>query len=227
MTIDVWGTTTRDMIQNVWDRTVVFVPNLVGAVVVVLIGVIIGLIVGYVVTKVLQAIKLQSLSDQVQLTNVLQKAKMRSDISEIVGSFVKWVIILTFLVPATTILGLIGVRDFFESVLLYIPQVLAVVVLVLFGYLLAEMFGRLVRASVDSFGLTVAKVAESLTKWSIYVFVVISALFALGVPREFTVIMFIGLVSALALAVGLSFGLGAQTHMNDLVKRIRDDHKVR
>lgn len=225
MTIDQWGTTTRDVVQNVWDRIVVFVPNLVGAVVIALIGVVIGMILGFIVTKVLQAIKLQSLSDQSSLTNVLQKAKFRSDISEIAGSFVKWVVVLAFLVPASTVLGIFGVRDFFESVLAYIPTVVAVVALIVFGAIIAEMLARLVRASVDSLGLTTARLVESVTRWSVYTFVAIASLFALGVPREFTVIMFIGLVSALALAFGLSLGLGGQSHMNDLVKKVRDEHK--
>jgi len=227
MNIDTWGTQTREVVTDVWDRSVAFVPNLIGALIIVLIGVVVGVVVGYVVTKILQAVKAQALADQSQLTGVLQKAKLRSDVSEIGGAFVKWVVILTFFIPAFQILGLPEVRDFFESVLLFIPRVAATVVLVFFGWIISEVVAKIVRTSIDSFGLTVARVAETLTRWSFYTFLVVTSLFALGVPREFTVIMFIGLVSALAIAAGLSIGLGGQTHMNDLIKRIREDHKIR
>lgn len=225
MTIDQWSSSTKDVLQNVWDRIVVFVPNIVGAVIIVLIGVIVALIIGYVVTRILQAIKLQTLSDQSRLTETLRKAKMRSDIAEISGGFVKWLIILAFLVPASTILGIDGVRNFFEGVLVYIPRVIGVALLILFGSQIAEMLAKLTRASIDSMGLTVAKTAEMVVRWSIYTSIGITALFALGVPQEFTFVMFIGLVSALAIALGLSVGLGGQTHMNDLIKRARDEFK--
>lgn len=225
MSIDQWGVQTRDVIQGVWDRIVIFVPNVVGALIIALIGVVVGMIIGYVVTRILQAVKLQALSDQSQLTQVLQKAKLKSDVAEISGTFVRWVIILTFLIPASAVLGLTQVSDFFESVIGYIPRVVGVVLLISFGHLVAEMLARLVRASADSFGLVVAKIVEWVTRWAVYAFVAIASLFALGVPQEFTVIMFIGVVSSLALALGLSLGLGAQGHMNDLIKRVRDEHK--
>jgi len=225
MTIDQWSSNTKDVLQNVWDRAVVFAPNIVGAVIIVLIGVIVALIIGYVVTRILQAVKLQTLSDQSRLTETLRKAKMRSDIAEISGGFVKWIIILAFLVPAAAILGIDGVQDFFEGVLLYIPRVIGVALLILFGSQVAELLAKLTRASIDSMGLTIAKTAEMVVRWSIYTSIGITALFALGVPQEFTFVMFIGLVSALAIALGLSVGLGGQTHMNDLIKRARDEFK--
>ena len=87
------------------------------------------------------------------------------------------------------------------------------------------MLARLVRASVESMGLTVAKLVEMVIRWAFYVSIGITSMFALGVSEQFTVIMFIGIVSALAIALGLSLGLGGQNHMNDLIKKIREDLK--
>lgn len=225
MGIDQWGTETRDTVQMVWDRIVDFTPNIVGAVIIVLVGAIVGMVLGYVVTRVLQAIRLQSLSDQSKFTEVLRKAKINSDIAEISGSFVKWVVVLAFLIPAATVLKVEGVRDFFEGVLMYIPRVLAVGVLIMFGTIIADIVAKLVRAGADSLGATASRTVEYVTRWAIYASFIITSMFALGVPREFTVIMFIGAVSAIALALGLSLGLGAQGHMNDLIKKVRDDFR--
>jgi len=224
--INMWGTTTRDIVQNVWDRIVSFTPNLIGALIIVLVGVIVALILNYIVVQILRAAQVQKwLGEQSRLTDVLKKARMRTDLAEITGSFVKWVVILAFLVPAAQILKVDGVRDFFEGVISYIPRVLGVGFLVVFGSMVVEMIARLVRASLDSFGLTVSRVVEMIVRWAFYISIGITAMFALGVSEQFTVIMFIGVVSALAIALGLSLGLGGQTHMNDLIKKIREDLK--
>lgn len=225
MNIDTWGTEVRDMLQLLWERMLDFAPNVIGAVVIALVGAVIGVVVGYAVTYILRAIRIQSLSDQSKLTEVLKKAKMKSDIAEVAGTFTRWVVILAFLIPASVVLKIEGVRDFVEGLLLYVPRVLAVVLLVLFGTQIADTLGKLTRVSVDSIGSTIARTTELLVRWSIYAAVAIAAMFALGVPREFTVILFIGVVAALALAFGISMGMGAQTHMNDLVKRAREEFK--
>ena len=221
-----WGTTTRDVVESVWNRFVDFLPNIIGALVIVLVGIIVALILNYIVVQILKAAQVQKwLGEQTRLVDVLKKARMRSELPEIAGGFVKWVVILAFLVPAAAILKVEGVQDFFEGVLSYVPRVLAVGFLIVFGSQVVEMLARLVRASVDSLGLTVAKLAEMVVRWSFYTSIAITSLFALGVSQQFTVIMFIGVVSALAIALGLSLGLGGQNHMNDLIKRIREDLK--
>ncbi|HSX42032.1 MAG TPA: hypothetical protein VLE93_01640 [Candidatus Saccharimonadales bacterium] len=225
MAINDWGTQTRDIIKMVWDRIVTFTPNLVGALLIVLVGAIVGVILGYVVTKILQAVRLQSLSDQSKFSDVLKKAKLNTDIAEITGSFVKWVVILAFFIPAANILQVTGVQNFFEGIFAFIPRVLGVGLLVIFGYLVANLFAALGRAATDSYGLTLSKLVENLIRWAFYVSIATTSLFALGVPTEFTVIIFIGLVSTIALGFGLAFGLGAQGHMNDLVKSARDEFK--
>ncbi len=223
--IDTWGTSTRDVLQSTWDRIVAFAPNIVGAVIIALVGAVVAMILGYVVTRILQAIKIQSLSDQSRLTDVLKKAKLRTDIAEISGTFVKWVVFLAFLIPAAAVLQIEGAQDFFNGMFLYIPKVLGVAVFVILGSVLADALAKLARVSTESMGLTIGKAIGVLVRWSLYIFIALTAIFALGVAREFIVIMFTGLVAALAIGFGLSFGLGAQTHMNDFVKKVRDDFR--
>ena len=221
-----WGTVSRDVMESVWNRIVDFLPNLVGALIIVFVGIVVALVLNYVVTQILKAAQVQKwLGDQTRLTDVLKKARMRTDLAEITGGFVKWVVILAFLVPAAQVLKVEGVQNFFEGVLSYIPRVVGVGLLIVFGSQVVEMLARVVRASVESLGLTIARLVEMVVRWSFYISIGITSMFALGVSEQFTVIMFIGVVAALAIALGLSLGLGGQTHMNDLVKKIREDFK--
>lgn len=225
MSIDAWGTETRQVIESFWDRFVEFAPNIIGAILIMLVGAIIGVVLGFVVQKIIETVKLQSLADQSKFTEVLKRAKLKSDISQISGSFVKWLTIFIFVIPAAAVLRIEGVIDFVNGIMVYVPTVIGVAILVVLGSQIAELLARLTRAAAESMSATMAKVAEMTVRWAIYASIVIAALFALGVPREFTVIMFIGVVSSLAIALGLSLGLGGQTHMNELIKRVRDDLK--
>jgi hypothetical protein len=223
--INTWSTEVRTLVEDVWNRIADFTPNVIGALLILLVGAIFAFILGYAITKILQAIKIQTLSDQSKFTDVLKKAKLRTDISALAGDFAKWVVILAFMIPAANVLKVENVSNFFESVLLYVPRVIAVAVLVIFGYQVADVVARLVRTVAESIGTTVAKLAEMLVRWAILISIAITSLFALGVPPEFTTIMFIGVVAALAIAIGLAFGLGGQDHADDLVKRVRQELK--
>lgn len=225
MTISQWGTQTRDIVQNVWDRIVTFTPNLVGAILIMVVGVIIGWAIGYVVTRILQAARIQSLAEESKFDELLKKAKIRSDLAEISGSFVKWLIILVFIVPAANVLQLTGVQNFFGGVIHFVPIVLGVAVFVSFGVIFTDLIAKLVRAASDSLGFTTSKLVELVVRWTFYISFIIASMFALGVPQEFTVIMFIGVTAALAIGIGLSAGLGGQDHFNDLMKRIRSELK--
>lgn len=223
--IDTWGVQVRQITQEVWDRIIVFAPNIIGAVVIALIGAIAGVVVGYVVTRILQAVKIQSLADQSRFTDVLKKAKLQTDIAEISGTFVKWVIFLTFLLSAATVLEVKTLKSFIENVFSYLPVVIGVVIFIVIAAQIVEALAKLTRAAVDSTGVKLGRLAMMVVRWALYIFIGITSLFALGVPREFIVIMFIGLTATLAIAAGIAFGLGGKDHANDLVKKIRDELK--
>jgi len=225
MAINDWGTQTKDIVNGVWDRVVTFTPNVVGAVLIALVGVILGVVIGYIVVKILQAAKLQILSDQSRLSEALKKAKLNVDLAEICGAFVKWVIILTFLIPAASVLQIMGVKSLFEEILLFVPRLVATLLLLLFSTKIAEVMGRLTRVVTESLGVTLAKTFAIFAQVAVYVSAVIMSLYSLGVSENFISMMTIGLVAGLAIALGLSLGLGGQAHVNDLIKRVRDEVK--
>lgn len=218
-----WSTSTKDMLSDLGNRVGAFTPNIFGALLIVLFGIVVAFLVGYAVTLILRSAKLQTLCDQIGLSDILKRANISADVAKVVGNFCKWVLVFAFFIPAADILQVFGVRDFFESVLTYIPIVIGVVLLVAFGMKFADMIANLVRAASEGVGITSSKLLAHIARFSILTAVAILALFSLGVPRDFTVIMFIGITSALALGLGLSLGLGATDHMNDLIKGVRAD----
>ena len=62
----------------------------------------------------------------------------------------------------------------------------------------------------------------SVTKWSIWVFAILMALFQLGVAAPFLQTLFTGFIVALALALGLSFGLGGKDTAKRILEKMED-----
>jgi len=223
MVINDWGTQTRDIVEGVWNRAVTFTPNVIGAVLIALVGVAFGVVVEYVVVRILQIAKLQILSDQSRLSEIMKKAKLNTDLAVICGAFVKWVIILTFLIPAASVLQVTGVKNLFEEVLLFVPRLVATLLLLLLSTKIAEIMGRLTRVVTESLGVTLAKTFAIFAQVAVYVSAIILSLYSLGISENFISMMTIGLVAGLAIALGLSLGLGGQTHVHELIKKIREE----
>jgi len=223
--INDWASTTKDVLVDSWNRALTFVPNLLGGILIALFGIIVAVIIGYVVTLILRAVKLQILSDQLNVTDSLKKARLETDVAKLTGNFVKWVIIFIFLIPTTSIMRVEGVQAYFEGVLAYIPVVLGVIFLVVLALKVAEFVSSLVRVSFEGFGLPWAKFSEILARVSVLSVFGILGLFSLGVPREFTIYMFLAVALGLSIALGLSAGLGGKDHMDDLFKSIRENLK--
>ena len=139
---------------------------------------------------------------------------------------VKWFFVIVFLMAATNILGLTQVTEFLQMVVSYLPNVIIAAVILLIGILVAKFMEGVVRASVKAAGLASANFLGTLTKWAISVFSLLIALNQLQVAGDIIKILITGLIAALALSLGLAFGLGGSKHadeaLSQLKKRVND-----
>lgn len=225
MFIQDFGDVVIASLQNLWNIFVAFLPNLIVALIVFIIGWVIAAALGRVVTQIIRALKIDSLFEKLGLRRPVERAGLRLDIGHFIGQLVKWFLILVFLMAATDILGLTQVTDFLQVVLFYIPSIIVAVIILLLGVMLAEFTQRLIRASVDAAGLMSAGFLATLAKWAIFIFALFAALDQLGVANTFIITVLQGLVAMLAIAGGLAFGLGGQNAAKDFISRVRDEMK--
>lgn len=210
-------------LQNLWDIFVSFLPSLVVAILVLLIGWAIAAALGRVVAQVIRALKIDNLFEKLGLRRPIERAGMRLDVGHFIGQLVKWFLILVFVMAATDILGLTQVTAFLQVVLQYLPNVIVAALILLVGAMFAEFMQRLIRASVDAAGMMSAGFLGSVAKWAVLIFALFAALDQLGVARSFIITLLQGFVAMLAIAGGLAFGLGGQNAARDFVGKVRDE----
>lgn len=224
MVLQTWGNTITDAFQGIWSGLIVFLPSLVAAIVIFIIGWIVGSLVGRLIAQIIKAVKLDVALEQAGLGNVVKRAGFNLDSGRFIGGLVEWFIIVAFLVASFEVLGLTQVNVFLQSViLLYLPQVIVAVLILLVSVVIADTLSKVVAGSARAAGVHSANFLGTITKWAIWIFAVLAALVQLGIAVSFIQTLFTGVVVALSLAFGLSFGLGGQEAAARYVEKIRSE----
>jgi hypothetical protein len=209
---------------DLWFTVVQYLPAIIAAVIVFVIGWIVATILYRVVVEVVKVLRVDDAMKAAGLNDAAKAAGFSLDIGKFLGTLVMWFVEIVFLVAALDILGLSRVTIFLQQVvLLYLPQVIVAVLILILAAVVAEVVRGIVSSSARAFGSHTGDLAGSVAKWAIWLFAVIAALTQLGIAAEMLQTLFTGIVVALALAFGLSFGLGGKEAAARTIERVRSE----
>ncbi len=202
--------------QTAVAKAIGFVPQLVFALLLLLFGLICGRWVGQAVEKVLGKMKISEATKALNLNKYLEPLGLES-LQELLGKLTHFFIFLITLIAAADILGLPQVTALIQTVLLYIPK--AVIALLI---LVAGLWASRIS---DSFlkGKTFQQIPalKGLVRFLIVTFAFLAALDQFEISPRLIEILFGGLIFAMAIAVGISFGLGGKDAARDVLERLR------
>jgi len=210
-------------LETLWLSFVGFLPTLLAALIVFIIGWLIAIALGKLANRVIRAIKLDALLTKIGFKRVLARAKLKLDSGKFFDELVKWFFIIVFLMAAVDILGLYQVSEFLKGILYYIPNIVVAAVVLLAAVIIANFLQKLVRASVEAAGLHGAGFISGITRWAVLVFGFIAALSHLGIAVTLINTLVIGLIAMLALAGGLAFGLGGKDQAARFLEKLKRD----
>lgn len=221
-----WGEILLQSLQNLWLGVADFVPKLLLAVVVFIIGWLIAELIKKGIAKLLEALKVDQLLAATGLEKMIEKAGYKLHAGLFIGWLVKWFIIIVFLVASLQIVGLTQVNMFLnEVVLVYIPKVIVAALVLLIASVVADLARKVIAGSAKAAGVSHAKMLGTVAHWAIWIFAFIIALAQLGIATQFIYILFIGVVSMLSLAGGLAFGLGGKEAAKESLAKMQDSLK--
>lgn len=205
-------------ILDLWGRIVSILPDLIGALIIVVFGFIVAPLVGGVVKKIINVIKVDIVSEKLGVNDLFQGYTDKFSISSLIGKLVKWFFILAFTMAAAEVLGWTRVTLFLNEIIFYIPQVLVAVVILVVSLVAGKFFETIVVRSLMGSNTPVDRpdILGSITKWAFVVFGILAALIQLGIAASLIQILFTGIVLALALA----FGLGGRKKVEEMLDKI-------
>lgn len=208
-------------LANLWAGVLGFIPSLIAALVVLIVGLIVASGLGTLVEKILDGVRLDAGLRKLGLEPYVQRAGMQLRGARFFGRLVYWFLVIVFILAASDVLGLYALSDFLRQVLFYIPNVVIAILIMLAAVVLANFLRKLVTASVLSARLHAAGFLGMLTWWGVTIIGFLAALEQLGIARMTIDRLETGLIAMLALAGGLAFGLGGRDYAAHLLERLR------
>ncbi len=217
-TISDWGTALMSSLTAAMAMLFSAVPKILGFLIIILAGWLIASLAEKAVAAILRTIHFNDLAERSGLADFVRKMGTDTDSSGMIGAITKWFIRLIALVVAFDALGLPAVSDVLRQLLLWLPNVVVALVVLVIGGLAARALSNIVRGAAAEGGLgnpdMLAKVASTL----VWAFAIVVAVNQIGIATELVNTLFMAFVGAIALAVGLSFGLGGRETASEIVR---------
>ena len=186
------------------------VPKVLGFVIILVVGWFVASLIAKAVGVILRTVRFNDLAQRAGLTGFVKKMGVETDASSFIANIAKWFIRLIVLVVAFDALGLPAVSDVLRQLLLWLPNlVVAMVVLVVAG-LAADALSKLVRGATAQGGFSNPDTLATVAKVAVWAFAIIIAVNQIGVAATLVNTLLMATVGALALAFDLAFGLGGR-----------------
>lgn len=218
---------TKEMLFNpfivLWHQTVVLLPKILLALIVFILGWFIAKLAYKLIVKIAKKIKLDDAMKP--LVGVMERSGYRFSLGRVIAFFVKWFIIIAFLIVVLDILQLQGTKIILIGLINYIPQVIISILILLAGVALAEFTKKLVLGSAIFFDVKSATFFANLARAIIIIFTVLISLDILIPNSAIIGTLFTGAVFMIALAGGLAFGLGGKEAARDAIEDMKQSMK--
>ena len=186
------------------------IPRVIGFALVLIVGWIISSLFARGVEALLHAVKFNDLARRSGFADFVQKMGVRNDSSGVIASIVKWFVRLITLVVAFDTLGLPAVSNVLQQLLLWLPNLVVALVVLVIGGLAANALSQLVRGTTAQAGFTNPDMLATVTKVAVWGFAIVVAVNQLGIATTLINTLLIGIVGAFSIAFGLAFGLGGR-----------------
>ena len=209
----------QSALTTLLEKISTILPNIIGAVVILIVGSIVAMLLGGVVGSAVKKLKIDMALEKTVLYPVSQNLGIKINTSKLFGDLVEWFILIIVFIAAADVAKLTQVTDFFNEVLLYLPNVFVAVIILLVASLLANFVANLITTSFkDELGYL-----SGIAKVAIFTFAILAAMNQLQISRPLVEILFTGIVATGVLA----FGFGGKEVAGDIVKKIYDDFQSR
>src|ERR671933_2038706 len=200
-------------LQNALSTFLSYIPQLIGALIILIVGYIVAKVLQAVVGRVLQGIGFDRWMERGGIKQFFDRAETNQTPASILGQLVFWFVLIIAITMAADALGIPQVSAVLGQLIAYIPSIIAAILILILAALLSNFLASVVR------GATGSGLLASITRYAIIVYAVFAALTQLGIAVELTAPTFLILLGAVALAAAIAFGIGGREVAREVVEK--------
>ncbi|MEL6974414.1 MAG: mechanosensitive ion channel domain-containing protein [Bacteroidota bacterium] len=217
-TINEWKELTFNSLITMGRDIASALPKIIGALIILTIGWLVTKIVLFVLGKVMKLAKMDKLSDKINEMDLFGKGSFKLDIIKIVLGFVKWVLLLVFLIVAADILSWEIISTEIGNLLRYLPRLFSALALMMIGLYVGNFVKNTVKKLFESLEFSGSNVVSNLLFYIIVIFISITALNQAGIDTTIITNNITMILGAFLLAFAIGVGLGSRDIITDLLR---------
>ncbi|TXN36797.1 mechanosensitive ion channel [Flagellimonas hymeniacidonis] len=215
--INEWKNLTFDSLAAMGRDVALALPKIIGALIILLIGWVVTKIVLFVLGKVLKLAKMDALSDKINEMDLFGKGDFKIDIIKVILGFVKWLLLLVFLIVAADILSWEIISTEIGNLLRYLPRLFSALALMMIGLYIGNFIKTTVKKLFDSLEFGGSNVVSNLLFYIIVIFISITALNQAGIDTTIITNNITLILGSFLLAFAIGLGLGSRDIITDLL----------
>src|SRR5918992_675834 len=201
------------LLQDALSAFFSYIPQLIGAIVILIVGYVVARVLQAVVGRVLQGIGFDRWMERGGIKQFFDRAETNQTPASILGALVFWFVFIIAITMAADALGIPQVSVVLAQLVAYIPSIIAAILILILAALLANFISGIVR------GATGSDILASIARYAIIVYAVFAAVTQLGIAVQLTANTFLIVLGAVALAGALAFGIGGREVARDILEK--------
>jgi hypothetical protein len=205
-----WENLIADPVREMLTRIMAYLPVLLGALLILIVGWIIAKIIRSMVNGVLKVVRFDTLADKAGISEVLKKGDLKITARQVVSGVVYWLVMIMVLVMTANALGLPKASDILANLFAYVPKVIAALLVLVVAMFLASFVSGIVRIAAGNANLPKPDLLAGISRWAIIVFAVTISLAQLGIAPLLVTATFNIILGGVVLGLALAFGLGGR-----------------
>ncbi len=214
-----WSEVVLTFFESLFRKLGEYVPNIFGAILVMLIGLIVATIFRELGKKVLKIFGLAALGEKVKFNEIMKKVGIEKGLDDIMAALVYYIVLMVFIVSAAEILGIRVVLETLNKFILYLPHVLGAFIVLVITLVVAKYIKDISASALSNLNIGYAWLVSSSLEIIIVAFGVLIALNELGLEMTIFMTNITIIIAGVVLVVVLSIGLGSRSIVSNILAR--------
>lgn len=220
--LDLWK-----LLQDLLTSFVAVIPNLVGALAILIIGYIIAKVVARLIRRLLVSIGADNLADRLNEIELVHKSKVKFVPSVVLSKVIYYFLLLVFIIAATDVLNMKVISELMGNILNYVPVLISALAVLLIGLLVSDFLKGIVKTSCDSLGIPAAGLIANIVFYFLLLNVLMIALSQAQIDTGFIQDNLSIILAGIMLAFAIGYGFASRSIVANFLASFYNRGKIK